>query len=193
MKTRIGAVPYIYPIPIILAGVNVGGKANFSTLGDVGIMGIKPALVYISVHKEHHSCQGVLDNGCFSINHPNTELLAKTDYCGMVSGKDVDKSSLFTVFYGELEKAPMIEECPVNLECKLVHEFSIQHRQVFVGEVVQTFVSEEFISEVNGQKSISGLKQLNPILYALDNQYYSIGKKIGTGYQEGKKVGKGNV
>jgi flavin reductase (DIM6/NTAB) family NADH-FMN oxidoreductase RutF len=186
MKVKFGAVPLVYPIPIVLAGANVNGKPNFATLGDCGIMGINPPLVYISSGQDHYTNQGILENETYSINFPSTDLLAVTDYCGMVSGRDVDKSVLFETFYGELGTAPMIKGCPVNLECRVIKEFSIQHRQIFVGEVVQTYVAEEFVVERGGRRGIADMTRLDPIIYALDNRYYKIGEPIGFGYNEGK-------
>jgi flavin reductase (DIM6/NTAB) family NADH-FMN oxidoreductase RutF len=186
-KVRFGKIPLVYPIPIILAGALVKGKPNFATLGDVGIMGIDPAIVYISSGSGHHTNRGILEHGTFSINFPSTRLLAVTDYCGTVSGHDVDKSQLFDVFFGESGTAPMIQECPVNLECKVIKEFSIQHRQIFVGEVLQAYVNEEFVVETEGRLRITDMTKLDPIIYALDDRYYRIGQIIGTGYQESKK------
>jgi len=103
MKVRLGQVPLVYPVPIVLAGANVGGKPNYATLGDCGIMGIDPPLVYVSLHRDHYTTQGISANGTFSVNIPSTDLLAVTDYCGVVSGREVDKSELFDTFYGEVE------------------------------------------------------------------------------------------
>lgn len=187
-KAKFGKVPLIFPIPIILAGALVHGKPNFETLGDVGIMGIKPPIVYISSGIDHYTNIGILEHKTFSINFPSTSLLTKTDYCGVVSGHKVDKSQLFDTFFGELETAPMIEECPVNLECKVIKEFSILHRQIFIGDVVQAYVNKDLIIESNGRKQISDMTKLDPIIYALDNRYYNIGKPIGIGYKESKKL-----
>ncbi len=186
-KVTLGRIPLVYPIPIVLVGANVHGKANFVTVGDCGIMGINPPLVYISLHRDHYTTGGVDENDAFSINIPPTSLLAVTDFCGIVSGKDVDKSELFDVFYGELETAPMIGECRLNLECKVIQKFGIQHRRIFVGEVVQTYAAEECVVEQNGQKVIAEMTVLDPIIYGLDNRYYRIGEAIGVGYREGKQ------
>jgi flavin reductase (DIM6/NTAB) family NADH-FMN oxidoreductase RutF len=188
LKVELGKLPYIYPIPITLVGATVHGKPNYVTIGDTGLMGINPPLVYVSSHRDHYTNIGILENGTFSINFPTTKMLAVTDYCGTVSGRDVDKAILFETVYGETGTAPLIVEYPVNLECRLVQEFSIQHRQVFVGEVVQTYVNEEFVVEQDGHKTIADLTQLDPILYALDNRYYRVGSPIGFGYQEAKRV-----
>jgi flavin reductase (DIM6/NTAB) family NADH-FMN oxidoreductase RutF len=186
-KIKFGEVPLVYPIPIILAGALVNKVPNFETLGDVGIMGLKPPLVYISSSQNHYTNQGILEQGTFSINFPTTQLLIKTDYCGVTSGKDVDKSNLFTIFYGNLKTAPMIRECPVNLECKVIKEFSIQHRQIFIGRIVESYVSKDFVDESEGNQKIVDMIKLDPIIYALDNHYYKIGKLIGVGYQESEK------
>ena len=186
MKIEFGTIPLVYPVPIVLAGANVQGRPNYATLGDCGIMGIRPALVYISVGKGHYTTQGVFENNTFSVNFPSTDMLAVTDYCGIVSGREVDKSALFENFYGDLGTAPMIKACPVNLECRVVHEFSIQHRQVFVGEVVQAYVEDSLVLEEGGRRRIADMTKLDPIIYALDNRYYRIGDPIGVGYQEGQ-------
>jgi flavin reductase (DIM6/NTAB) family NADH-FMN oxidoreductase RutF len=181
--------PLIYPIPIILAGANVNGTPNFVTLGDVGLMGLNPPLVFISSHTNHHTNIGILQNNTYSINIPSTDMLDKTDYCGLVSGSEVNKSALFKIFYGVLENAPMIEECPVNIECQVIKEFCIQHRQIFVGKVIATHVNQEMMIPEDGEhRRIANLQKLDPIIYALDNCYYRIGEKIGVGYEEGQKL-----
>lgn len=184
MKMKCGPTPYIYPVPIVLAGSLVEGKPTFTTIGDVGLMGIKPPLVYISSHANHYLNLGIQENSAFSINFPTTEMLALVDYCGQVSGRKVDKAALFEVFYGDLEAAPLIENCPVNLECEVEKEFSIEHRQIFVGRVVQTHIDQELAVEKEGQLRIADLGKLDPVLYALDNRYYRVGEAIGLGYQE---------
>ena len=189
MKTKLGSLPYIYPIPIVLIGANINGKPSFTTIGDVGLMGINPPLIFVSSHKQHHVNVGILETGCYSINFPTTTMLHLVDYCGQVSGRDVDKAALFDVFYGDLGVAPLIQTCPVNLECRVVKEFSIQHRQVFIGDVAQTHMDEHLVSVADDRATVASLGMLDPILYALDNRYYRIGEAIGAGYQEAKKIG----
>jgi len=189
LKVNVGNKPFVYPVPIVLVGALVDGKTNYVTVGDTGLMGINPALVYVSLHRDHYTTGGILQTGVFTINVPTTQMLEKVDYCGVVSGREVDKSALFTTFFGQTSSSPMIEECPVNLECRVVKEFSIQHRQIFVGEVVQTYVEESMLLEGADGKHITDLTKLDPIIYALDNFYYSIGRVIGEGYQQaGKKI-----
>ncbi len=184
-KTKLGSVPWVYPIPIVLVGANVDGKPNFAEVGDCAIMGIRPAMVAVSLGEAHHTTRGVDAAGAFSINLPSTQLLSLTDLCGMVSGKDVDKSGLFTVFEGEQTRVPMIEECPVNLECNVQEVVQIRHRRMFIADVVECHVSEEFTVWEEGKPRVADLPTLDPILYSLDNCYYRVGDAIGTGCQEG--------
>lgn len=183
-KRTIGAVPYIYPVPIVLVGALVDGKPNYATVGDCAIMGIKPALVVVSLSETHNTTRGVLEHKTFSISIPQTKDLALVDHFGQVSGSDVDKSALVESVFGELRTAPMMAATPVALECQVLNEVTVEHRHLFIGAVVQAHVDEAFINE-DGQ--IAPLNELDPILYALDNRYYRIGDPIGTGYEEGKR------
>ncbi|MBN1328147.1 MAG: flavin reductase family protein [Candidatus Heimdallarchaeota archaeon] len=189
-KVKFGRVPLIYPIPIILVGALVDDKPNFETVGDVCILGINPPIICISSGNTHYTNEGILKHGTFSINFPTTSMLSVTDYCGSVSGREIDKAQYFDIFYGELGNVPMIKNCPANIECKVIKEFSIQHRQIFIADVIQTYVNEEFVTEKDGQKFIVDMQKLDPIIYALDNRYYKIGEQIGIGYQESKKLTK---
>ena len=184
-KTKLGAVPLIYPIPIVLVGAAVNGRANFAEVGDCAVMGISPALVTVSLSADHHTTSGIDESKAFSINLPSTSLLSQTDYCGIVSGKHVDKSRLFTVFEGEHTGVPMIQECPVGLECRVQEVVQIEHRRIFIAEVLECYVSEEYVEVVDGKQQIADLSRLDPIIYALDNRYYQIGRTIGVGYREG--------
>ena len=184
-KRAIGTVPLIYPVPIVLVGAMVEGRGNFSTIGDAAIMGIRPALVCISMNRTHFTTGGIQSSNAFSINVPTTSQVSVVDYCGIVSGKTVNKAELFTLFYGD-GGAPMIEECPVNLDCTVEKEIQIEHRCIFIGRVVQTYVDEQFVDE-RDERTVAEMQVLDPIMYALDNRYYRVGGVIGTGYDEGRQ------
>jgi len=187
MKKNIGTVPYIYPIPIVLVGCVVSGKINYTEVGDVAVMGINPPLVVISLNENHFSTEGIVYSSKFSINIPTAEMMKKVDYCGIYSGKDNDKGRLFESTMHETG-VPMIDECPVCIICNVVKDFTIKHRHIFLGEVLGTYIEEQYIyEEEGGKKSIAPLDELNPLIYGLDNIYYCMGSRIGTGYQEGKK------
>jgi flavin reductase (DIM6/NTAB) family NADH-FMN oxidoreductase RutF len=186
-RVKLGPVPWVYPIPIVLIGANVNGRPNFTEVGDCAVMGIRPALVAVSLSATHHTTSGIEESGTFSINLPSTPLLSRVDYCGMVSGRDVDKSRLFSVFPGEHTQVPMIEECPVSLECAVHETVRIEHRCLFIARVLECYASSSYVETTSGTQRIVGLRQLDPIIYALDNRYYRIGDTIGTGYCEGAR------
>ena len=184
-KVKLGAVPLVYPIPIVLVGATVDGIANFTEVGDCAVMGINPALVTISLSATHHTTKGIDTTGTFSINFPSTQMLSLADYCGMVSGRDIDKSKLFSTFRGEHTGAPLIEDCPVGLECRVLEIVQVKHRRLFIAEVVECYVSHQFVDTIDGKQRVADLSRLDPVIYALDNRYYEIGGTIGTGYREG--------
>ena len=175
---RIGASP------AVVAGVLVNGRPNYITLGSYGGMSIDPPIVYISVNKDHYTNAGIKENGYFSVNIPSKNLVKETDYVGIVSGRDVDKSAVFSAFYGSINKAPMIEECPVNILCKLVDTVDLPSNEVFIGEIVETYVDKEYI--VDGKPDVN---MINPILLA-GEKYCELGNHIGTTRMEGRALKK---
>ena len=78
MKVKLGSLPYVYPIPITLVGANVDGKPNFETIGDTGLMGINPPLVFVSSHRDHYTNIGIKDNKTFSVNFPSPTRLTSS-------------------------------------------------------------------------------------------------------------------
>ena len=185
MKIDIGNIPYLYPVPIVLVGSTVEGKDNYAAVGDVAIMGLKPALMSVSLNENHYTTSGIIESGYFSINIPTSAMMKKVDYCGIYSGRDVDKSSIFILRNTEYGLS-IIDECPVNIVCKVIKDFLIEHRHIFIGEVLKTYIDENYVDIDENSKKIAGMEKLNPLVYGLDNKYYTIGRQIGTGYKEGK-------
>lgn len=169
--------------PAVIAGALVNGKPNYVTLGNYGgICPRPPAVVYISVNKAHYTNAGIKENGYFSINMPTKELVQKTDYVGLVSGNDVDKSDVFSVFYGSVDKAPMIKECPVNILCKLIQTVDLPTQEVFFGEVVETYVARECLT--NDKPDV---KKINPLLLG-GGFYWELGNSVGNAFNDGKAL-----
>ncbi|HPE70030.1 MAG TPA: flavin reductase family protein [Thermotogota bacterium] len=185
MKRKLGALQYFYPVPIVLLGVMVEGRANFTELGDCMVAGIQPPLLVVSLHQDHFSTRGIEQNQVFSINVPTTSLLVRVDRCGMESGKQVDKSGWFDWTLSENNAVPLVNGCPVNFECRVISQTPVQQRRIFVAKIEQTWIDEQALTPDG--KGIRDMVALDPILYCLDNGYYSVGKRIGEGYTEGKK------
>ena len=113
-KINLGRDVRINPMVIGLIGSQVNGKANFITVGQVYRLNMSPAYIGTSIHPTHYTAGGIREHKAFSVNIPHCGMAEVTDYCGIVSGKKHDKSTLFELFYGELgEVAPMIVD-PMN-------------------------------------------------------------------------------
>jgi flavin reductase (DIM6/NTAB) family NADH-FMN oxidoreductase RutF len=175
-------------MPTVIVGAMVNGEPNFLTISYVGIVQHKPPMVAITIIESHYTNIGIRENKTFSINIPNTRMLAKTDFVGMNSGDVVTKASLFDIFFGELETAPLIAEAPLNLECKLVEVVNLNHgSEIFIGEIIQTYSSKKYI-----RRGYPYMKKLDPILFSINsNSYYNVGRRIGWAWKSGLKIKSG--
>ena len=184
MKQKIGPTLSLYPSLTVLAGATVHGKPNFITIAHVGIMTLNH--ISLGINKAHFTNSGIRENRTFSVNIPSERLVKQTDYCGLVSGRKRDKSFLFDIFYGELKTAPMIDECPVNMECRLERIVDFPSHDVFVGEVVQTHVDEWALS--GGKLDIS---QIKPLLFDMSSKkYWALGDPLADCWSVGKEIKK---
>ncbi|MGD0828693.1 MAG: flavin reductase family protein [Desulfobaccales bacterium] len=183
-KVNLGANAYIYTMPVTLVGASVEGRANFMTVGWVMRVNLKPPLLAVALNKAHFTPEGIRQNRAFSVNFPGADLMEKTDYCGLVSGRQVDKSGLFRVFYGELETTPLIEECPLGLECRLYEVVELPTNDLFIGEIVAAYVDEDCLTI--GQPDIL---KINPLVLTMpDNHYWTVGELAGEAWHAGKKM-----
>jgi flavin reductase (DIM6/NTAB) family NADH-FMN oxidoreductase RutF len=118
------------------------------------------------------------------VNLPTAEMVRIADYCGMVSGREADKSKQFQVFYGELNTAPMIADCPLSMECRLLQILDFKMDEVFIGEIRQTYSEEEFLSE-----GLPDPRKMDLMALTLhDNNYWRLGEKLGRAWRIGKKL-----
>jgi flavin reductase (DIM6/NTAB) family NADH-FMN oxidoreductase RutF len=180
MKEKLGALLSLYPSLVTIVGTTVRGKPNFTTIAHVGIMDMNS--LSLSMNKAHYSNDGIKANKTFSVNIPSEYMVKATDYAGIVSGKDVDKSKLFKTFYGELKTAPMIEDCPLNMECRLMTVVDYPNHDLFIGDVVQTYANKEIL--VNGDIDF---EKVRPMLFCMSNKsYHGMGLKVGDCWKIGK-------
>lgn len=165
---------------------NKAGEANILTIAWTGTICSDPAMVYISVRPERHSYDIIKETEEFVINLTTEKLLQATDYCGVRSGKQVDKWKEMSLTKGKatnLEYAPIIEESPVNIECKVTEVKHLGTHDMFLAEVKAVQVSEEFMNT-------EGKFELNStgLLAYSHGEYLSLGDKLGTfGFSVRKK------
>lgn len=181
-KVDLGAKIAPYPMPVVLVGANVKGKANFLAVAWFTAAGISPPKVAIALNKAHYTNQGIKDNKTFSVNVPSEDMVKAIDYCGLVSGLKGDKSGVFEVFYGKLKTAPMIAECPVSLECSLDKVVDNGGHEMFVGEIVSTFTEEKYLTA-----GAVDLKKVKPLLLSMNDALYcGLGEPMAKAWEAGK-------
>jgi len=180
-KIKIANYPMVSPTPIVIVGTEVGGRQNYTTVGAFGVVCLEP-IFYISLKDTHYATIGVRENGFFSVNLPPADMIVETDYCGMASGHDTDKSGLFESFYDEAGKAPMIANAPMNYLCKVVDTFLIKGFTMFFGEIVSTYISGEFMSD--GQPDP---QKISPTI-GMGTTYYNLGEPVGRVFNAGKAI-----
>lgn len=178
-----------FPVPICIVGTMVKGKANYATYGSFGLLSPRPKnYVYIGSQASRYTNIGVKENGYFSVNIPSVEQMQKTDYVGLVSGRNTDKSKVFKSFFGSFDMAPMIEECPVNMLCKLIKTATdLPDRDIYFGEVLETYVEEKYLFE--GRLDFT---KINPLLFTMNGpgsaSYWKLGEAVGAAYKEGQAL-----
>ncbi|MBN1285554.1 MAG: flavin reductase family protein [Anaerolineae bacterium] len=181
MKTHLGAKNCLFPIPTTLVGALVNGKPNYLTVAYVGI--VDNDVISVSLGKKQYTAVGIKEHGVFSVNIPPAGLVAETDYCGMVSGKKADKSTVFTNFYGALEAAPMIEECAINMACRVIQTLELDEHFAFIGKVVETYCDDACV--VDGRVDFACVQ---PFFYAPDKDYFALGERFAQAWHAGKAV-----
>jgi len=185
-KHSLGSNVFLYPMPVVLVGAQVDGRPNFMTVGWVSRVNFKPPLLAIAVNHAHHTAGGIRQSGTFSVNIPSADMMEATDYCGLVSGRNTDKSSLFEVFHGATGTAPMIVQCPLNIECRLVQTVDLPSNHLFIGEIVDAYAEPRFLTD--GRPDI---KIMNPFVLTMpDNAYWAVGERLGQAWSAGKQLKK---
>jgi flavin reductase (DIM6/NTAB) family NADH-FMN oxidoreductase RutF len=182
-KVKLGPQTLLYPMPAVLVGAKVHEKPNFMTAAWCGIAAYKPPALSVALRKERYTLMGVEEHGTFAINIPSANMAKNVDFCGIYSGKKIDKSQIFETFYGVLQTAPLIQECPVNLECRVIHSLDLGSHTLLVGEIVETHISKDCLS--NGKPDP---EKIDPLIYTPEAQRYQrLGEVIGKAFHMGKE------
>jgi len=182
-KQQIGQNFFI-PMPVVLVGTQAEGKANFMAVGWITRVNGNPPMIACGIGSHRFTARGIAETKTFSVNIPSSDMLEKTDYCGIVSGEKTDKSQVFDVFYGSLKTAPMIRECPVTLECTLVQSVLLPTHTLFIGEIAAVYADGRAIQD--GKPDFPAIDPL--FLTMPDNRYWTLGKYAGDAWSAGKKL-----
>lgn len=167
----------VYPVPAVMVSCGDSPeKYNIITVAWTGTINSTPPMTYVSVRKERHSHNLIKEAGAFVINLSSEDLVQKTDYCGVKSGREVNKFVHLGLTATPAEKvaAPMIDESPVSIECKVTQVIELGSHDMFMAEVVAVHVKEELLDK-NGKLHLEWSK---PIVYS-HGEYYGVGEALG--------------
>ena len=181
----------LYPLPAVMVSVaSKTGEKNIFTVSWAGTICSDPPMVSISVRPNRHSYHMIEETGEFVINLTTKDLAFATDYCGVVSGRDVDKFEKLglTPLNGKVVSAPLIEESPVNIECRVKQKIPLGTHDMFLADVVAVTVDDKYMNE----KDSFNLQAADPIVYS-HGGYFTLDKEVGRfGYSVRKKTPKKN-
>ena len=179
-KRTVGPMPYMSVMPTVLVGANVKGKPNYMTAAWATVACMAPPMVCVALNKERYTVKGIEENGTYSLNVPSVKQVVEADHCGLVSGTNEDKSKVCRWYYGTLKTAPLAEECPVNIECRLFKSVDCGSHRLYIGEVVEIHADTSCLTD--GKPDIA---KINPIIYA-QATYFGVGRQVGNAFSAGK-------
>lgn len=184
LESKAGPLAILGFYPTIMIGVDVEDKPDFTTVAWTGVAASVPPSITIALQHHRHSLKGVRQHMVFSVNIPSADLVKETDYCGLASGKRVNKVAdcHFEVFYGKVKHAPFIAQCPINHACEVVQILNLGSHELIVGKIVESHASEECLTDGRPDPA-----KVNPFLFA-GIGYYTIGKHVGNAFSCGKEV-----
>ena len=176
----------VYPLPAVMVSCgDMDKESNIITVAWTGTVCTNPPMAYISVRPERHSYDMIRKSGEFVINLTTKELCFATDFCGVRSGRDVDKFAEMNLTREKASyvSAPMIGESPVNIECKVTEVKELGSHHMFLADVVAVHVDDAYLNE----KQKFELGKAEPLCYS-HGEYYQLGELLGTfGYSVKKK------
>jgi flavin reductase (DIM6/NTAB) family NADH-FMN oxidoreductase RutF len=178
-KINLGPQPWLFPMPALLVGTLVDGKPDFMTAAWAGIACSDPPLLSVAVRPARLTLRGIREEGVFSVNVPRASQAKEVDFCGVHSGKKVDKSKVFTVFYGKDPKIPLAAECPVGLECGVVRTIELGSHVLVIGRILESHVDSDCAA---GGRPV--VEKIDPLVFAVGaNAYYRLGERAGDAFR----------
>lgn len=162
------------PLTVALVGTMINGRPNYLVIGYICPFDFG-RYIFFSLYKKRYTSIGIHENKTFSVNIPTEGQLREVSICGSESGRDIDKSRLFDNFFGELETAPMIRECPINIECEVAQILDYDPNEGIIGKVVRSYINEDCLT--GGKPDMLKVK---PVVWATggDYTYFGLGGQL---------------
>jgi flavin reductase (DIM6/NTAB) family NADH-FMN oxidoreductase RutF len=185
-KVSIGTHATMSPLSTVLLGSMVNGRPNFMNLAFISLVCWDPPLISMGINQRSATREAILKNKEFSVNYPSADMVKVTDYCGLVSARDTDKSGLFETFYGSLKQAPMITACPLSFECKVVEVHDFKSHTCIISEIVGSHINKDCLTDGKADP-----KKVNPLLMTMpDNHYWKLGDVVDKAWHCGLELKK---
>ncbi|MCF8228212.1 MAG: flavin reductase family protein [Bacteroidales bacterium] len=190
MKSKLGPQRIMFPLPTALVVAGNMERSNIITIAWINMLTGLPPTLGVSIGSKGYSAELIKKNKDFSVNLASVEIMREADFCGITSGEEVDKFSAtgLTKIPSDKIHSPIIQECPVNIECKLVETRMTGRTHQLVGEILQTHVDEDKIRDTKRPDSIDILS-INPLIYySRAREYWALGRKVGDAYKIGYEL-----
>ncbi len=170
-----------YTMASVIIGTKVEQKPNFMVCTWVSRVNRNPPMWMASVNNKHYSLEGIKTNQSFSMNFPSTSQVKETDYVGITSGRKVDKSKVFEIFYGETD-VPLIKTCPFSIELTLTHSIRMQDHTLLVGTAQNSYLGREYYTD-----GLPDMSKMDLMIYTgIPATYWSLGKIVGKAFSVGQ-------
>ena len=188
MKKSFGALTLVYPTPVWVIGTyDKAGKPNAATVAWGGVCSSEPPALAISLRKSRYTYDNIIERNAFTVNVPKADQVGIADYCGIVSGRNVDKyaAAKITAVKSEIVDAPYIKEFPMIIECKLIGQSEVGIHTHFIGEIMDVKVDESVLND----DGLPDILKVDPVIYATENRaYHRIGNYLGKAFSIGKDL-----
>lgn len=178
MKIKKKPFTALFPCPVVLVTcVDSTGEPNIITLAWAGTVCSEPPTIALGIRPTRYSHKLIKNTKEFVVNIPTSEILKETDYCGVTSGREIDKFSETKLTQDPADKVrpPLICECPVNIECKLKDLIPLGAHDLFLGEIVQVHIDQQILDK----KGNIDFTKADPFTYN-QGEYWSLNKKLGS-------------
>ena len=175
----------LYPLPPVMVSFGTMEKSNIITVAWTGTVNSEPPMTYVSVRPERYSYGLIKETGEFVINLTTDRLVWNADFCGVKSGRDVDKFALpgLTAIAASEVSAPMIEESPVNIECRVERSMLLGSHEMFLAKIIAVNVSEKLLDA----KGVLHLEKAG-LAATAHGKYFTLGRQVGSfGYSVKKR------
>jgi flavin reductase (DIM6/NTAB) family NADH-FMN oxidoreductase RutF len=189
MKKQLGALDRIFPMPCVLVVGGTWANADALAVAWINIVSSTPPTIAMGLRESRRTLELIHESGSFTVNVPSAKMAAEVDFFGLVSGRAIDKfsSTGLSLLPGTATVTPIIEQCPFNLECRVVEEVPVGAYRLVLGEIVEAHADDRILK--GGDGTAVDMDKLDPLVYCAGvREYRKLGKKVADAFSVGKSL-----